>query len=78
MGKRQILDHAPTIKGFITKLPSTAMGERYVVMAKELKIKKESDLNIVNAFMKAECQNQKQMEEILGSKGSAKDSSAKG
>ena len=54
VGKQQILDHAPTIKGFITKLPSKAMGERYVAMAKELKIKKEKDLNIVNAFMKAE------------------------
>ena len=77
VGKLQILDHAPTIKGFIRKLPSKAIGDRYIVMAKELKTKKESDLNIVNAFMKAERQHQKQMEELFGSKGSSKDSEAK-
>ena len=54
MGQLQILDHAPTIKGFIGKLPSKAIGDRYIAMAKELKLKKETDLNIVNAFMKAE------------------------
>ena len=31
----------PTIKGFITKLPSKAIGDRYIAMAKELKLKKE-------------------------------------
>ena len=78
VGKLQILDHAPTIKGFITKLPGKAIGDRYIAMAKELKLKKESDLNIVNAFMKAERQHQKQQEELFGSKGSVKDSQAKG
>ena len=47
-------------------------------MAKELKTKKESDLNIVNAFMKAERQHQKQQEELFGSKGSSKDPEPKG
>ena len=42
VGKLQILDHPPTIKGFISKLPSKAIGDRYIAMAKELKIKKES------------------------------------
>ena len=78
VGKQEVLDHAPTIKGFVTKLPSKAIGERYVAMTKELKLKGEMDLNIVNAFMKAERQNQKQMEELFGSKGSSKDSEAKG
>ena len=78
VGKLQILDHAPTIKGFITKLPSKAIGERYVAMTKELKLKGETDLSIVNAFMKAERQNQKQMEELFGSKGSSKDPESKG
>ena len=47
-------------------------------MTKELKLKGETDLSIVNAFMKAERQNQKQMEELFGSKGSSKDPEAKG
>ena len=77
VGQLQILDHAPTIKGFISKLSSKAIGDRYIVMVKELKLKKETDLNIVNAFMKAERQHQKQQEELFGSKGSSKDSDAK-
>ena len=72
MGKQEVLDHAPTIKGFVTKLPSKAIGERYVAMTKELKAKGETDLSIINTFMKAERQNQKQMEELFGSKGSSK------
>ena len=69
VGKQEVLDHAPTIKGFATKLPSKAIGERYVAMTKELKAKGETDLAIVNTFMKAERQNQKQMEELFGFKG---------
>ena len=78
VGKLEILNHPPTIKGFVTKLPSKAIGDRYIAMAKELKEKKESDLNIVNAFMKAERQHQKQQEELFRSKGSSKDPEAKG
>ena len=37
VGKLGILDHPPTIKGFITKLPSKAIGDRYNAMAKELR-----------------------------------------
>ena len=47
-------------------------------MTKELKAKGETDLSIVNTFMKAERQNQKQMEELFGSKGSSKDPETKG
>ena len=72
VGQLQILDHALTLKGFIGKLPSKAIGDRYIAMAKELKLKKETDLNIVNAFMKAERQHQKQHEELFGTKGSSK------
>ena len=39
VGKQDVLNHAPTIKGFVTKLPSKAIGERYVEMTKELKAK---------------------------------------
>ena len=39
VGQLQILDHAPTIKGFITKLPGKANADRYITMAKELKLK---------------------------------------
>ena len=54
VGKLEVLDHPPTIKGFVTKLPGKAICDRYIAMVKELKEKKESDLSIVKKFMKAE------------------------
>merc|ERR1711867_46293 len=64
VGKTEVLDHAPTIKGFVTKLPSKEIGERYVAMTKELKLKGETDLSIVNTFMKVERQIQKQRRRV--------------
>ena len=78
VGKQDVLDHAPTIKGFVTKLPGKAIVERYIATNKELKAKGDSDLAIVKAFMKSERQNQKQLMELLGSKGSSKDPVVKG
>merc|ERR1711872_491513 len=40
----EILNHAPTLKTFIGKLPSKASLDRYISMAKELKAKKKTDL----------------------------------
>ena len=73
----EILNHAPTLKTFIGKLPSKASLDRYIAMAKELKSKKKSDLDIIAAFMTDERQTQKQHEELSGSiKGSSKESDA--
>ena len=73
----EILNHAPTLKTFIGKLPSKANLDRYITMAKELKPKKKSDLDIIAAFMTDERQTQKQHEELSGSiKGSSKESDA--
>ena len=74
----EILNHAPTLKTFLGKLPSKASGDRYIAMASELRLKKETELNIIAAFMKAERQHQKQQEELFGStKGASKESDAK-
>ena len=54
------LNHAPTLKTFLTKLPSKASMDRYIEMAAELKSKKKSDLHIITAFMTAERRHQKQ------------------
>merc|ERR1711867_305863 len=35
VGKQEVLDYAPMIKGFLTKLPGKAIQERYVAMNKE-------------------------------------------
>ena len=78
VGKQDVLNRTPTIKGFVTKLPGKAIVERYIATTKELKAKGELDLAIVNTFMKSERQNQKQIMELLGSKGSSKDSEFKG
>ena len=43
-----------TLKAFIGKLPSKASLDRYIAMAKDLKPKKKSDLDILAAFMKEE------------------------
>ena len=47
------LNHAPTLKAFLTKLPNRSM-DRYIEMAAELKSKKKTDLDIIVAFMNAE------------------------
>ena len=74
----QILNHTPTLKGFIGKLPSKASLDRYITMEKELKAKKKSDLDIITAFMLDERQTQKKHQEFSGSiKGSSKESDAK-
>ena len=41
MDQLEILNHAPTLKTFISKLPSKASLDRYIAMAKELKAKKQ-------------------------------------
>ena len=71
------LNHAPTLKTFLTKLPNRSM-DRYIEMAAELKSKKKSDLDIIVAFMNAERRHQKQKEELIGSlKGSSKEPDTK-
>ena len=45
------LDHAPTLKTFLGKLPSKASGQRYIAMASELRLKKKSELEIIATFM---------------------------
>ena len=61
------LNHAPTLKTFLAKLPSKASVDRYIDMASELRPKKKSELDIIAAFMTAERQHQKQREELIGS-----------
>ena len=74
----QILNHAPTLKTFIGKLPSKASLDRYIAMEKELKAKKKSDLDVITTFMHDERQTQKKHEEFSRSiKGSSKESDAK-
>ena len=45
------LNHAPTLKTFLAKLPSKASMDRYIDMASELRPKKKSELDIIAAFM---------------------------
>ena len=72
------LDHAPTLKTFLGKLPSKASGQRYIPMATELRLQKKSELEIIVAFMTAERQTQKQQEELFGSiKGASEEPDAK-
>merc|ERR1711872_1038456 len=72
------LNHVPTLKTFLGKLPSKASGLRYIAMASELRIKKKSELEIIATFMTAERQMQKQQEELFGSvKEASKESVAK-
>ena len=54
VGQLQILNHAPTLKTFISKLPSKACLDRYIAKEKELEPEKKSDLDILAAFMKEE------------------------
>ena len=48
------LNHVPTLKTFLRKLPSKASVQRYIAMASELKLKKKSELEIIATFMTAE------------------------
>ena len=73
VGKQDVLDHAPTIKGFVKLLPGKAIIERYIATNKELSEKGDSALAIVKAFMKSERANQKQIMELMGTKVSSKD-----
>ena len=78
MDQLEILNHTPTLKTFLGKLPSKASLDRYIAMAKELKPKKKSDLDILAAFMKEEGQTQKKHEEFTESiKGASRDLDAK-
>ena len=78
MDQLGILNHAPTLKTFIGKLPSKASLDRYIAMEKELKAKKKSDLDIITAFMREERQTQKKHQEFSGSiKGSSKEPDTK-
>ena len=43
------LNHTPTLQMFMGKLPSRASGDRYIAMASELRLKKESELDIIAA-----------------------------
>merc|ERR1711942_37658 len=54
VGKQGVLDHAPTIKGFVKLLPGKAIVERYIATNKELLAKGDLALAIVKAFMKSE------------------------
>merc|ERR1712082_274186 len=67
-----------TLKTFLGKLPSEVSRQRYIAMAKELRPKKKTELEIIAAFMTDERQQQKQREELFGSiKGSSKEPDAK-
>merc|ERR1711895_260719 len=72
------LNHTPTLKTFLGKLPSKASRQRYITMATELRLQKKSELEIIVAFMTAERQTQKQQEELFGSiKGASKEPDTK-
>ena len=49
----EALNHAPTIKAFLGKLPSRASTTRYIAMATELRLQNKSELEIIKAFMTA-------------------------
>ena len=59
VGQLGILNHAPTLKTFISKLPSKACLARYITMEEELKPNKKTDVEILAAFMTKESQTQK-------------------
>ena len=78
MDQLQILNHAPTLKTFIGKLPSKACLDRYIAKEKELEPQNKSDLEVLTAFMKEERQTQKKHEEFTDSiKGVSRDSDPK-
>ena len=49
-----VLNHWPTLKTFLRKLPSEASKWRYIAMASELRSKEKSELEIIATFMTAE------------------------
>merc|ERR1711895_147288 len=74
----EALNHAPMLKKVLSKLPSKASGDRYIAMAKELRPKKKTELEIIAAFMTDERQQQNKREKLFGSiKGSSKEPDAK-
>ena len=48
----EALNHAPTLKVFLSKLPSRASMTRYIAMATELRLQKKSELEIIEAVRK--------------------------
>merc|ERR1711895_399185 len=77
--KQDVLDHAPTIKGFMKLLPGKAIVECYIATNKELSAKGDLALAIIKAFMKSERANQKQIIELMGTEvSSSKDPVFKG
>ena len=48
-----VLNHAYTLKTFLSKLPSKASMHRYIAMALELRPKKKSELDIITTFLTA-------------------------
>ena len=78
MGQLEVLNHEPTLKGFISKLPSKACLDRYIAMKEDLKPENKSALEILAAFMTKERQTQKQHEEFARTgKGASRDLDAK-
>merc|ERR1711942_386006 len=51
VGQLEALNHAPTLQKFVGKLPSKASRRRYITMAKELRLKKKRELEIIADFM---------------------------
>ena len=51
VGQLEALNHAPTLQKFLSKLPSKASGRRYITMAKDLRLKKKTELEIIDDFM---------------------------
>ena len=54
MNQLDALNHAPTLKMFLAKLPSKASKLRYIAMESELRTKKKFELEIVATFMTAQ------------------------
>ena len=78
VGQLEILNHEPTLKTFISKLPSKACLDRYIAMKEDLKPENKSALEVLAAFMTKERQTQKQHEEFAGSsKGASRDVDSK-
>merc|ERR1711942_572063 len=78
VGQLEALNHAPTLQTFLGKLPSKASGRRYITMAKELRLKKKTELEIIADFMTDVREMQKEEGELFGSlKGASKEPDAK-
>merc|ERR1711942_503502 len=61
VGQLEALNHAPTLQKFLSKLPSKASGRRYITMAKDLRIKKKTELEIIHYFVTDEREMQKEL-----------------